>query len=335
MKNIFYILIGFIIAGGLFWGGKDYLFAPNTGQQGNISIQTDNTNTGDDWFERPFGPDDTLGALNYLTPEKAKQAAALVTKGKVYEMGMITGRNTPAYPPRKYNIVVHQLGDGTGHPLGSNQAVSNDDTVMTAIGIGSQIDGLGHFGRAHKYYNGFAAAEVVTPAGLTKFGIENLKGIVTRGVLLDMTKIFGQDPLPAGTAYTEEHIKQAEATQGVTIEQGDVVILHSGFLQATKEATELIPGEPGLGVSGAHYLAKKGVVAIGADSWALEALPGENPQELFPVHQILLTKYGVYILENMVTENLVADEVNEFMFTLGVPRLEGAVQGIINPLAIR
>jgi kynurenine formamidase len=106
-------------------------------------------------------------------------------------------------------------------------------------------------------------------------------------------------------------------------------------MKANENATTLSPGEPGLGISGAHYLAELGVVAVGADTWALEALPSEDPKRVFPVHGILLTKYGIYILENMVTHELAADGVDEFMFTLGVPKLEGAVQAIINPLAIR
>ena len=289
----------------------------------------------DDWFVSEFGKDDTLGALNHLSAEKAQQAAKLVTQGKVYQLGMITGSDTPAYGPRRYQMIVHQLGDGSGEVIGSNRVVSNDDTVLTSIGIGSQLDGLGHIGRDHAYYNNRKAAEVVAPDGLKIFGTEALPCIVTRGVVLDMTKHFGKNPVPAGTAYTQEDIEKAAIVQGVRITKGDVVLLHSGYMKANEGKTELSPAEPGLGVSGAHYLAKRGVVAVGADSWALEVLPSEDATQAFPVHQILLTKYGVYILENMVTDELIADGVKEFMFTLGVPKLKGSVQAIINPLAIR
>ena len=289
----------------------------------------------DDWFVSKFGKDDTLGHANYLTAEKAREAAKLVTKGKVYQLGMVTGPNTPAYGPRKFQMIVHQLGDGSGTPIGPDKFVSNDDTVVTSIGIGSQIDGFGHFGKEHKYYNNTPAAKVVAPDGLLKFGTDELPGFVTRGVLLDMTKIFGKDPVPAGTPYTEADIKKAMKRQGVDIRKGDVVLFHSGYLKANDGKTTLSPAEPGVGVSGAHYLAKKGVVAVGGDAWALEVLPSENPTDVFPVHGLFLVKYGIYILENMVTHELAADGVNEFMFSLGVPKMKGAVQAIINPLAIR
>ena len=113
-----------------------------------------------------------------------------------------------------------------------------------------------------------------------------------------------------------------------------MVLLHSGFLKAHEGKTQLYRRAFRFGVSGAHYLAKQGVAAVGADTWALEVLPSENPQDAFPVHRVLLAKYGVYILENMTTHKLVDAGIDEFMFTLGVPRLQGAVQAIINPLAI-
>ena len=74
---------------------------------------------------------------------------------------------------------------------------------------------------------------------------------------------------------------------------------------------------------------------MGADGWALEVLPSEDETEVFPVHQLLLAKNGVYILENIRTDELVADEAWEFLFVLGLPRFEGAVQMVINPVAIR
>ena len=289
----------------------------------------------DNWFVKKFGKDDELGHANYLTAAKAKEAAKLVTKGKVYQLGMVTGPKTPAYGPRKFQMIVHQLNDGSGATLGPDKLVSNDDTVVTSVGIGSQLDGFGHIGKEHKYYNETPAAEVVSPDGLLKFGTHALPGFVTRGVLLDMTKVYGKNPLPIGTAYTEADIKKAAKRQGVKITKGDVVLFHSGFMKANENAKTLSPGEPGLGISGAHYLAKMGVVAIGGDTWALEALPSEDPTRVFPVHGILLTKYGIFILENMVTHELAVDGVSEFMFSLGVPKLEGAVQAIINPLAIR
>jgi kynurenine formamidase len=93
--------------------------------------------------------------------------------------------------------------------------------------------------------------------------------------------------------------------------------------------------EPGLGVGGAKYLAERGVAAVGADNWGLEVIPFEKDAGVFEVHQILLPMNGIYILENMNTEDMVKDKAWEFLFTLGPSRITGGVQAIINPIAIK
>jgi kynurenine formamidase len=74
---------------------------------------------------------------------------------------------------------------------------------------------------------------------------------------------------------------------------------------------------------------------VGTDTWAFEAVPFEPGAGVFEVHQILIPMSGIHILENINTEELVKDKAWEFLFTLGAPRLTGAVQAIINPIAIK
>jgi kynurenine formamidase len=282
-----------------------------------------------------YGADDTLGAINNLSPEKVLQATRLVKHGKTYRLGVTTGSTSPAYPPRSYSMTILQLDDGTGTPLGSNKATGNDDLMNLWMGIGSQIDGLGHMGENHVYYNATHAREFVTPTGLTRFSIHDLPPIVTRGILLDMTKLLGKNPLPEGTAINQPEIERAAKAANVQIESGDVVLLHTGWLDIMDtDPDRFMAGQPGLGLSGARYLAQLGVVAVGADNWALEVIPAEKDSEIFPVHPELLAKNGVYILENMDSRELARDSVTEFLFVLGQPRFEGAVQAVINPVAI-
>ncbi len=301
---------------------------------GSVMAQDGTEKKTHSWYPSKYGGADRLGAVNNLSAEKTAEAAKLIKRGKTFSLGMVTGRDTPAYGPREYDVTVLQLSDGSGTPLGANQAVGNDDIVDTSVGIGSQIDGLGHMGINHRYYNGVPVADFVTTSGLTQFGTHNLPPIATRGVLLDMTKSFA-DPVPAGTSFNKVEIDAAAARAGVTIEKGDVVLFHTGTMKASEGETELNPLAPGLGVEGAQYLADLGVVAIGADTWALEVLPFENEARPFDVHLTLLAKNGVYILENMATTDLAADGEGAFFFSLGVPKLEGTVQAIINPIAIR
>ena len=151
-----------------------------------------------------------------------------------------------------------------------------------------------------------------------------------------MTAVVGKTPVPAGTPFNKKEIDDALAKQGIQIKKGDVVLFHTGWQDlATSDPKAFMAGEPGLGKEGAQYLVSKEVLAIGADQWALEVLPFEKDVGVFEVHQILLPRSGVFILENMNTGPLVADKAWEFMFVLGHSRITGAVQAIINPVAIR
>ena len=282
-----------------------------------------------------FGPDDTIGAINLLSPKKVLEAAKLIKTGKTYALGMVTGRDTPAYPPRTYDIVILQPGDGKGATQGSNLLTANDDILRTWIGIGSQLDGLAHIGVDHVYYNQAKAEDIVATTGMLKYGTHDVPPIVTRGVLLDMTAIFGKPMLNEGEVFNTPHIKKAMKRQAVNITEGDVVLFHTGWHSLLgKDNTRFGAGEPGLGNEGAEFLSSLNVVAVGADTWGLEVVPMEDPNLVFPVHQTFLPRNGIYILENMVTAPLVADKVWEFLFVLGQPRLEGSVQAIINPIAI-
>jgi kynurenine formamidase len=290
----------------------------------------------DNWYPSKYGANDTIGAANNLSPAGTLAASKLVKLGKVYALGVVTGPDTPAYPPRTYQIVVTQSSDGTGQSLGSNKATGNDDILMSYVGIGSQLDGLGHLGIDHRYYNGNHAKDFVAPGGLKKLGTESVPPIATRGVLLDMAKLLKTKVLPAGRTFNRKEIEAAEKAAGVTIGKGDVVIFHTGWMSlAATDKKKFMGGEPGLGKEGAELLAARGVVAVGADTWGVEAVPFEVKTEAFPVHQILLAKNGVYLLEGMNTSALAADGATEFLFVLGQPRFQGAVQAVINPIAIR
>lgn len=282
-----------------------------------------------------WGAEDTLGAMNYLTPELALQAAGLIKQGKAIPLGIVTGPKTPAYAPRNFNVLVVQPGQIGGAMLGDKGMVYNDEILHTWIGIGSQIDGLGHVGIEHSYYNNTPAQSFSAPTGLTKFGTESLPPVVTRGVMLDIAALRGVEMMQEGDAITADDIKAAEARQAVTIREGDVVLLNTGWLDIIETEPDRFAGvEPGLGVTGADYLVEKGVVAIGADNWALEVIPFETSGAVFEVHQKLLAKSGTYILENMNTGLLADAGLTEFMFVLGVPRIQGTVQAMINPIAL-
>ena len=284
-----------------------------------------------------FGPDDQIGNVNYITPAKTLAASKLVTKGKSYRLGVETNKDTPAYGTRTFNIIVLQPAQAGGATIGPNKVSYNDDIINGWVGIGSQIDGLGHLGIDGLYFNCNKAADFAAPDGLKKLGVEKVPAIATRGVLLDMAGYFNTDIVKEGTAFNRGEIEGAMKRQGVrAIEQGDVVLFYTGWQKLSgKDNKRFISVDPGLGREGARYLASLGVAMVGSDTPNFEVLPFEKDAGVYEVHQILLALNGIYILENMNTEEMVKDQAWEFLFTLGPPRITGGVQAIINPIAIR
>ena len=284
-----------------------------------------------------FGPDDQVGNMNYVTPAKTLAATKLVTTGKTYRLAIETNKDTPAYPPRTFAVTIVQPGQTGGATLGSTKTTYNDDLINGWAGVGTQLDGLGHIGIDGLYYNCNKALDFAATDGLKKLGVEHVPALATRGVLLDMAGYFNTDIVKEGTAFNRAEIEGAMKRQGIkSIEKGDVVLFYTGWLKLLgKDNKRFGSAGPGLGRDGAKYLASLGVVIVGSDTWAFEAIPFEKDAGVFEVHQILIPLNGIHILENVNTEEMVRDKAWEFLFTLGAARITGGVQAIVNPVAIK
>jgi kynurenine formamidase len=285
-----------------------------------------------------WGAEDEIGAANYVTPKQVMMATKLVKKGESHPLGIIIDPNTPAFPPRGMMLQVVQPNQQGGQRLNSfGYAGSyNDDLAQLWLGIGPQIDGLGHLGEDGLYYNCNDEKDFAALTGLKKLGVHQIPPLIGRGILIDMAKHFGVETMAAGQAFTAEDVKAAAKAQKVEIREGDVVLFHTGWTDGKlkSDPKAWVSGEPGASNDAAVYLASKNVMAVGADSWGVEAVPPMKGDKLFYGHVTLLKENGIYILETMNTGRLAKEGVNEFMFVLGQARIRGTVQMIINPVAM-
>jgi kynurenine formamidase len=289
------------------------------------------------WFPSRYGADDQIGAMNLLTPAKVLEAAKLVTKGQVYRLGVPVGRDTPAFPPRSVAVTIMMPDQFGGATVPSENKMSYVDDMLNGwLGVGSQLDSFAHLGIDNVFYNGNKATDFVHTTGVTKLGIEGVPPMVTRGVLVDMARARNKPLLAEGEIITADDLRAAMRDQGVEIRRGDVILIHTGWVELlTSDPARFGKGEPGIDLSAAEFLAGLGVVAVGADTWGVEAVPFKNPNRVWEGHQALLAKNGVHILEVMDTRALARDRATEFLFVLGQPLIKGAVQAMINPIAIR
>ncbi|RLA41766.1 MAG: cyclase family protein [Gammaproteobacteria bacterium] len=283
-----------------------------------------------------WGADDEIGSANLVTPKSVLLASQLIKKGKTQHLGIIIDKDTPAFGPRTLNLQIVQPGQEWGREAFANGFNYNDDIFQGWFGIGSQLDGLGHVGQHQVFYNCLKGPDFVTTTGVTKMGIEKVPPIVARGIVLDMAAFHGVEYMKAGELITVEDVEAVAKKQGTPIREGDVVLFHTGWTDAmmAKDPQTWGSKEPGISEATAKYLAEKNVVAVGADTWGVDPVPPEVEGNIFAGHITLLLHSGIYLLETMNTGVLVRDNALEFFFVLGVPRVRGAVQAMIDPIAI-
>lgn len=295
------------------------------------------TPAGPEWWPSQWGADDERGAANLVTPARVLEAASLIEQGRIYELGRRYETGMPLFGSRHFSLTIPGLP--TVNVGGENAIVFNDELVSGELGqIGTQFDGLGHIGTEidgdFVFYNGFRLSEFGTAYGLNRLGIENVGAIFTRGVLVDVTRYKGVERLEPDYIVTIDDIEGALEMEGVEIREGDAVLFHTGWGQLWMVDNEAYgASEPGPGITAIKWLAEKNIILTGADNYAMEASPGENPERPIEGHQWLLSR-GIYNLENLDLSQLAADRVYEFAFIFAPMKLVGATGAPGNPIAI-
>ena len=298
-----------------------------------------------------WGPDDRLGTVNFIDEAKRRQAAALVRRGVSISLSQSFDTDGPQKGWRRRTNPVHTMTDtGTdaaagkqGFPHGIGGA---DDVIAMPLQCSTQWDGLGHIFDHGMAWNGRPAGDVVTSDGDLVTGIEHLaSSIVSRGVLLDVGRVVGEDgELPDGFAITEEHLQATIAAQGSTsqVGRGDIVLVRTGRLtRARREGWHDYAGgaSPGLSFWTAGWLHSTEIAAIATDTWGFEVRPNEFPNAFQPLHQVAIPNIGLLIGEmwdlDALAEDCAGDGVYEFLLAAGPLKVTGAVGAPLNPLAVR
>jgi kynurenine formamidase len=289
------------------------------------------------WWPSRYGEGDELGAQNELTAERTLAALKLPTEGRMIELAQTLHLNTPQTPPRVAHQVTlsHWSTEGAEIDPEGSEITAFEDQLTINTHAGCHVDGFGHNGIAGHAYNGVHYREFFSPNGLTKYGMSGVLPWVTRGVCLDIAAIENTEMLPGGYSITPEHLDRACEAQGVEIGAGDAVLLHTGWGNLWDVDDDKYNGdEPGINWDAAHWLTDRRISAVGADNWALEVLPAEDPKALFVAHQHLLTETGTYIIENITTTELAASKRSEFLFTMASMKIDGLTGSPVSPVVV-
>jgi len=342
------------------------------------------------WKNRPegsnwgdFGPDDQRGRINLLTPERVVAAAREVREGIRFclslPLDLPGGRelNPRRFPPRRFSTERNGLSN-YNLPLSNERPeltdVVCDDAVLLCLQYSSQWDSFAHVGSMFDangdgipeivYYNGWTGLEHLVAAGprnaaadpLMQFegvrakalGIENMAsaGVQGRGVMIDLHRHLG-DARTIVDFATLDRIMRAD---GVVVEEGDMVCLHTGFGQMLVDRAgnpdaeslnayaALDGGDPDLQA----WVRESGLSVLIADNYAVEHLPGIDrsngtSRALMPLHELCLFKLGIHLGEIWYLTGLAnwlhAHGRSRFLLTAPPLHLPGVVGSPANAIA--
>ncbi len=227
------------------------------------------------WTHRPqdstwgdFGPDDQLGRLNLVTPEKVLQGIREVRYGKTFCLSLpldYPGGNVinPRRTPPVLKPTERNGKPNMNYPLRCDDPtaldVVCDDQVLLTLQYSTQWDSLAHVGQMFDadgdgiaedcFYNGYRAGiDIIGPVtydakgnatptnqtpGARKLGVENMATACVQGraVMIDLEAHFGRSGKVVGYA----DLMMVLEKDNVVVEAGDFVCLRTGFAQLLLE----------------------------------------------------------------------------------------------------
>lgn len=125
----------------------------------------------------------------------------------------------------------------------------SDDAVTMSLQVATHWGALTHASYSGKLYNGRPADSITAHGGAAFSGIDKLRHLVSRGVLLGVARAPGRDRLEGGHAVTPQVLDTAEELAGVRVRSGDIVLVRTGHLQTYLAGDEHAYAFPSPGLS--------------------------------------------------------------------------------------
>ncbi|MFI5034969.1 MAG: cyclase family protein [Acidimicrobiales bacterium] len=299
-----------------------------------------------------FGPDDSIGRLNLITPDTVRAAASLVRRGASFGLDAPVDEFDPPLDDTR-SRVRHRVLRG-----GGDQVTDLDDVLDDYFPqISSQWDSLAHIpARPGVFYNG-RSVEDILERGANTIDHWTRRGVVTRGVLLDLARAHRRDPSRvADTSHGAASIavKELEAAReaaGVAYSPGCAILVRTGFVEwyrnqdaASRVALSGALAAPGLEHTEemARYLWNSGAAAVASDTFATEVWPPDWAPAARPfgfLHRVLIGQLGFAIGELWDLEELAADcardGVAEFLLVSAPLHVRGGIGSPANAVAIK
>lgn len=298
-----------------------------------------------------WGAEDEVGSLNFLTPAEVLRGVASVKQGKTFTLQVQMGnpKGDPVWPGRnpaqRMNVLDegHFLcGKGPVFPGGLHYA---DDVMFMYLQGSTQYDALGHVWCDEKLYNGFDANTTI--GGMAKASVLPLgeRGIVGRGVLIDMARHRGKRSLDPGETFTHVDLLAAAEKQGVTIEKHDVLIVRTGWISAfyEKDRAEFYKNfvEPGLTYTPelVDWFHQMEIPNLVTDTIANEVTVDPVSGAALPLHIALMSNLGITFTEIAQLDPLADDCYQDgqwsFLYVAAPLKVVNGSGAPVNPVVVK
>lgn len=299
-----------------------------------------------------WGADDRLGTLNLLTDDAVARGAATIRSGhrvplaidlstNGVQLGQIPGRINPL---RSMNYINNaDLGDPNGDGMVPH---FSDDKVVMGLQAGTHWDGLSHVSYADQLYNGVPVSTVTARDGATVLGIEHVRTLVGRGVLLDVAAAQGVEQLEGSWEITSDVLDATAEWAGVEVRSGDIVLIRTGRMRSFREGGAQLymmgpagdAAMPGPGLDAVRWFHRNDVAAVADDTYIFEVFPGPEPENMLAVHCLAVVDMGLTQGQNWDLEALsatCADEGRyEFFLAANPEPFVGGCGSPVSPVAV-
>lgn len=298
-----------------------------------------------------WGPDDEVGSLNFLTREEVLRGVASVRQGKTFTLQapMNHPGGDPVWPgragPIKFNTVDkghYACGKGPEFPGHAEYA---DDMIIMCLQGSTQYDALGHVWCDDQLWNGYDAR--TTAGSMTKASVFPIaeRGVVGRGVLIDMARHRGKAVLDKGETFDHEDLEAAAARQGVTLQPHDILLIRTGWIGSyyQRDHAEFYADfiEPGLTYSPelVRWFHRMEIPNLVTDTIANEVTVDARSGIVLPLHNALMRNLGVTFTEiaalDDLAEDCAADGQYAFLYAAAPLKVMGGTGAPVNPIVIK
>lgn len=298
-----------------------------------------------------WGDTDEVGSLNFLTNMEVLRGVRSVRQGKVFTCGEVIGHpdGDPLWPgraPARREMTIDKdsyvRGDMPPLPGGAEFA---DDRIEMFLQGSTQFDALGHVWYDDQLWNGYPASG--TSGGLKQASVLPLaeRGVVGRGVLLDMAAYVGKPYLEKGDLFGLDDLLACARRQNVTIKKHDILCLRLGFLQLLRvQGPDIFYQdfvEPGLTYAPnlVDWFYEMEIPCLSTDTISNETELDPRVGVQIPLHCALMRNLGVAFNELCNFEALAKDSHEDgqwdFLYAAAPLKVADAAGAPVNVLAIK